>query len=167
MKPSELLNDNDRLVAHLDVLPYQEGRPLSLIREEGTGLVNYSSDEHTSHSHIYMAKIEAVGSEYNDKLPDQISAAKDTANTGNKDDAQRDAHRLKNQKRATRRRNAAERQRQVHHNLDATFVGPGERGFRTLIANIASAIAILASIQDLATQQALRLAKRAWLQLDQ
>jgi hypothetical protein len=45
MKLSDLLKDEDRLVAHLEPLPFQEGRPLATVAEESTKLVKASSDE--------------------------------------------------------------------------------------------------------------------------
>jgi hypothetical protein len=45
MKLSDLLEAEDRLVAHLKPLPFQEGRPLATMAEESTELVDASSDE--------------------------------------------------------------------------------------------------------------------------
>jgi hypothetical protein len=45
MKLSDLLEDEDRLVAHLEPLPFQEGKPLATTVEESTELVESSSDE--------------------------------------------------------------------------------------------------------------------------
>jgi hypothetical protein len=45
MKLSDLLEAKDRLVAHLEPLPFQEGRPLATMAEESTELVEVSSDE--------------------------------------------------------------------------------------------------------------------------
>jgi hypothetical protein len=45
MKLSDLLEDKDRLVAHLEPLPFQEGRPVATVAEESTELVEASSDE--------------------------------------------------------------------------------------------------------------------------
>jgi hypothetical protein len=45
MKLSDLLEDEDRLVAHLEPFPFQEGRPLDTVVEESTELVEASSDE--------------------------------------------------------------------------------------------------------------------------
>jgi hypothetical protein len=45
MKPSDLLEAEDRLVAHLEPLPFQEGRPLATMAEESFDLVDASSDE--------------------------------------------------------------------------------------------------------------------------
>jgi hypothetical protein len=45
MKLSDLLEAEDRLVAHLEPLPFQEGRPLATMAEESTELVDASFDE--------------------------------------------------------------------------------------------------------------------------
>jgi hypothetical protein len=45
MKLSDLLEDEDRLVAHLEPLPFQEGKPLATMVEESTELVEASSGE--------------------------------------------------------------------------------------------------------------------------
>jgi hypothetical protein len=45
MKLSDLLEAEDRLVAHLEPLPFQEGRPLATVAEESTELVDASFDE--------------------------------------------------------------------------------------------------------------------------
>jgi hypothetical protein len=62
-KPAELLGDDASLVAHFDTLPYQEGRPLTTIVEIGTVLVDYSSNEQSSHHHVNMAEVEGKGNE--------------------------------------------------------------------------------------------------------
>jgi hypothetical protein len=41
---SKLLDYEDRLVAHLGALPYQEGNPLATIEEEPTEIVDASSE---------------------------------------------------------------------------------------------------------------------------
>jgi hypothetical protein len=45
MKLSDLLEAEDRLVAHLELLPFQEGRLLATVAEKSTELVDTSSDE--------------------------------------------------------------------------------------------------------------------------
>lgn len=100
-------------MAHLDTLPYQEGKPISTIPEEGTVLIDYSSDEHTSHRHVYMAEVDAEGEGNPNELLEQISGDENTANAGDENNAGHDACRLRNQKRVTRRRNTAERQRHL------------------------------------------------------
>jgi hypothetical protein len=54
MKLSDLLEAEDRLVAHLEPLPFQEGRPLATVAEKSTELVDASSDELMSHQ-VLMA----------------------------------------------------------------------------------------------------------------
>jgi hypothetical protein len=44
MKPSDLLEVEDRLVAHLEPLPFQEGKPLATMVEESTELVDEGSE---------------------------------------------------------------------------------------------------------------------------
>ncbi|XP_025825145.1 uncharacterized protein LOC112900499, partial [Panicum hallii] len=119
MKLSELLKDNSRLVAHLDSLPFQDGRPLSPIHEEDTIQVGYSSDEHTSHRHMFIAE-EGEGNQYANKLPKHISEDELTANISVEDETQGCAE---------RRRNATERQRRIQHDNDAEFVPAREEGF--------------------------------------
>jgi hypothetical protein len=45
MKLPDLLEAKDQLVAHLEPLPFQEGRPLATVAEESTKLVDASSNE--------------------------------------------------------------------------------------------------------------------------
>jgi hypothetical protein len=45
MKLSDLHEAEDRLVAHLEPLPFQKGRPLATVVEESIELVDASSDE--------------------------------------------------------------------------------------------------------------------------
>jgi tRNA G26 N,N-dimethylase Trm1 len=54
----------------------------------------------------------------------------------------------------------------MHRELDAEFATVSERGFRTLVANIARVTAILERSNDPNLHQALRYAQRAWIQLD-
>jgi hypothetical protein len=49
MKLCNLLKAEDQLVAHLEPLPFQEGRLLATVAEESTELVDASSDELISH----------------------------------------------------------------------------------------------------------------------
>jgi hypothetical protein len=57
MKPSKLLDNNEsRLVAYLEELPFQDGRPLSDIKEEeDTELVASSIGNYTSEREVSMA----------------------------------------------------------------------------------------------------------------
>jgi hypothetical protein len=101
MKLSNLLEDEDRLVAHLETLPFQEGRPLATVAEESTELVKASSDELISHQVLMEEEGEDDGN-----LPivalDMISEDEAIANTGDKNDANCEARRARNRARAVR-----------------------------------------------------------------
>jgi hypothetical protein len=101
MKLSNLLEDEDRLVAHLEPLPFQEGRPLATVAKELTELVEASSDELISHQVLMAAEGEDDGN-----LPivalDMISEDEATANTSDKNDTDREARRARNRARAVR-----------------------------------------------------------------
>jgi hypothetical protein len=57
--------------------------------------------------------------------------------------------------------------RSMHRELDAKFAAVSERGFKTLVTNIARVMAILKRSNDPNVRQALHYAQRAWTQLDQ
>jgi hypothetical protein len=157
MKPSNLLEAEDRLVAHLEPLPFQEGRPLATMVEESTELVDESSEELISHQVLMAEEGEDDGD-----LPivkfDAVSEDEATANAGNENDADREARRIRNRARAARRRRVNERMRSMHRELDAEFAAVSERGFRTPVANIARVTAILERSNDPNVHQALRYA---------
>jgi hypothetical protein len=83
MEPSKLLEFDSRLVAFTQELPFQEGKPLSPIVEEGEGrivLVNYSSNGvFPPQRHIYMASLhehdddDEPGREYDNELLADVS----------------------------------------------------------------------------------------------
>jgi hypothetical protein len=104
----DLLKAEDQLVAHLEPLPFQEGRPLATVAEESTELVNTSSDELISHQVLMAEEGEDDGD-----LPiidfDVVSKDEATANAGNENDADREARRTRNRARAARRRRVNER----------------------------------------------------------
>jgi hypothetical protein len=88
LEPSELLDYESHLVAFTQELPFQEGKPLSPIAEEGdssTELLEYSHTANNSPEHqVYMASVRNVdgdelGPEYDEQLTD-VSADKPTAN---------------------------------------------------------------------------------------
>jgi hypothetical protein len=166
MKLSDLLEAEDQLVAHLEPLPSQEGKPLATMAEESTELVDASSDELISHQ-VLMAK---EGEDDGD-LPiiefDAVSEDEATANTGDENDADREARRTRNRARAARRRRVNERMRSMHRELDSEFTAVSERGIRTPVANIARVTAILERSNDPNERQALHYTLRAWIQLDQ
>jgi hypothetical protein len=166
MSLSDLLEAEDRLVAHLEPLPFQEGRPLATVVEESTELVDVSSDELVSHQ-VLMAE----EGEDNGNFPiikfDAISEDEVTANVGHKTDADCEARRARNRARTIRRRRVNERRRSMHRELDPESATVSERGFRTPVANIARVMAILERSNDPNVRQALLYVQRAWIQLDQ
>jgi hypothetical protein len=103
MPLSDLLEVEGRLVAHLEPLPFQEGRPLATAAEGSTELVNASSNEHTSHQ-VLMAE----GGEDDGGFPivdfEAVSEDEATANAGEENDVDREARRARNMARTIRRR---------------------------------------------------------------
>jgi hypothetical protein len=160
MKPSDLLEAEDRLVAHLEPLPFQEGRPLATVVEESTELVDESSEELISR-HVLMAE---EGEDDGDLPIDEFDAVSEdeaTANAGDEDDADREARRTRNRARAARRRRVNERMQSMHRELDAEFAAVSERGFHTPMANIARVMAILERSNDPNVREALHYTQRA------
>jgi hypothetical protein len=85
-------------VAHLEPLPFQEGRPLATISEELTELVEVSFDELISRQVLMAEEGEDDGISPNDAL-DMISKDEATANAGDENDTEREARRAKNRAR--------------------------------------------------------------------
>jgi hypothetical protein len=166
MMLSDLLEAEGRLVAHLEPLPFQEGRPLATAVEGSTELVDESSHDLSSRQVLMAEEGEDDGD-----LPivnfEAISEDEITANAGNENNADREARRARNMIRTIRRRRANERRRSLHHELDPEFAAVSERGFRTPVANITRVTAILERSHDPEIRQALLYAQRAWIQLDQ
>jgi hypothetical protein len=163
---SNLLEAKGRLVAHLEPLPFQEGRPLATAPEGSTELVDVSSHKLSSRQVLMTEEGEDDGD-----LPivnfEEISEDEITANAGDENDADHEARRARNRARTIRRRRANERRRSMHRELDPEFAAISERGFRTPVANIARVTAILERSHDPDMRQALLYAQRAWIQLDQ
>jgi hypothetical protein len=160
MSLSNLLEADDRLVVHLEPLPFQEGRPLATVSEGSTELVDSSSDKLVSRQ-VLMAE-EGEGdfpiAEFDDVSEDEV-----TANAGTENDADREARRARNRARTIRRRRVNERKRSMQHELDPEFAAVSERGFRTPVANIARVTAILERSNDPNVRQALLYVQRAWI----
>jgi hypothetical protein len=134
-------------VAHLEPLPFQEGKPLATMAEESTELVEASSDELISCQVLMAEEGEDDGISPNEVL-DMISEDEATANTGDENNAEREARRARNRAHAAWRRWVNERMRSMHHELDAEFAAVSERSFRTPVANIARVTAILECSND-------------------
>jgi hypothetical protein len=165
MKLSDLLEDEDRLMAHLEPLPFQEGKPLATTAEESTELVKVSSDELISCQVLMAEEGEDDGLSPNETL-DMIYEDEATANADDENDTKREARRARNRAHAARRRRVNERIRSMHRELDAEFAVVSKRGFRTPMAKIARVTAILERSNDPNLRQALHYAQRAWIQLD-
>jgi uncharacterized protein YecT (DUF1311 family) len=166
MKLFDLLEDEDRLVAYLEPLPFQEGRPLVTVVEESTELVEASSDELISRQVLMAEEGEDDGISPIDAL-DMISEDEATANASDENDTKLEARRARNRARAVRRRRVNECMRSMHHEEDAEFAVVSEWGFRTLMANIARVTTILERSNNPNLRQALHYTQRAWIQLDQ
>jgi hypothetical protein len=166
MMLSDLLEAEGRLVAHLEPLPFQEGRPLATAVEGSTELVDESSHDLSSRQVLMAEEGEDDGD-----LPivnfEAISEDEITANAGDENNADREARRARNRARTIRRRRANERRQSMHRELDPEFAVVSERGFRTPVANIARVTAILERSHDPEVRQALLYVQRAWIQLDQ
>jgi hypothetical protein len=163
---SDLLEAEGRLMAHLEPLPFQEGRPLATVAEESTELVDASSDELESCQVLMVEEGEDDGIFPIVKF-DAVSEDEVTANAGDENDANREARRATNRARTIRWRRVNERRRSMHRELDPEFAAVSERGFRTPVANIARVTAILERSNDPSVRQVLLYTQRAWIQLHQ
>jgi hypothetical protein len=158
MQLSDLLEAEGRIVAHLESLPFQEGRPLATMAKGPTELVDASSDELTSRQVLVAEEGEDDGGF---PIVDFEAVSED------ENDADREARRARNRARTIQRRRANEHRRSTHRELDSEFAAVSERGFRTPLANIARLTAILERSNDPDVRQELLYAQRAWIQLDQ
>jgi hypothetical protein len=162
MELSDLLEAEGRLVAHLEPLPFQEGRSLATMEEESTELINTSSNELISRQVLMAEEGEDDGG-----FPivdfDAVSKDEATANAGDENDADREAWRARNRACTIQQRRVNEHRRSMHRELDPEFAAVSERGFRTPVANIARVTAILERSNDLNVHQALLYAQRAWI----
>jgi hypothetical protein len=108
MELSDLLEAEGRLVAHLEPLPFQEGRPLATVTEESTELVDASSYELVSRQVLMAEEGEDDGG-----FPivnfDAVSEDEATANAGDENDADREARSATNRARTIRRRRVNDR----------------------------------------------------------
>jgi hypothetical protein len=163
---SNLLEAEGRLVAHLEPLPFQEGRSLATAAEGSTELVDVSSHELSSRQ-VLMAEEGEDDGDLPIVIFEVISEDEITANTGDENDADREVRRARNRARTIQRRRAHERRRSMHRELDPEFATISEQGFRTPVAHITRVTAILERSHDPNMRQALLYAQRAWIHLDQ
>jgi hypothetical protein len=95
MELFDLLEAEGRLVAHLEPLPFQEGRPLATVAEESTELIDASSDELVSRQ-VLMAEEGKDDGGFPIADFDAVSEDEATANAGDENDADREAQRARN-----------------------------------------------------------------------
>jgi hypothetical protein len=118
---SDLLEAEGQLVAHLEPLPFQEGRPLATAVEGMTELVDVSSHELSSRQVLMAEEGEDDGD-----LPiinfEVVSKDEITANADDENDADREVRRARNRARTIQRRRANERRRSMHRELDLSLL---------------------------------------------
>ncbi|RLN42287.1 hypothetical protein C2845_PM01G44920 [Panicum miliaceum] len=160
MEASELLDDDARLVATIQELPFQKGRPLLPIQEEtsrtttSTLIITDYSGDYSSERKIYMASVHDLGDnvpdiKFDNEPEDEISANQDTASAPqNETEEQRRIRKWKNARRAKRRRNAEERacNPQWRRNLRGEFEAATDEELFTPMGNIYEASLLLQQI---------------------
>jgi hypothetical protein len=119
LEPSELLEYDSRFVAFTQELPFQEGRPLSRISEEGEGSTELLEYNHMAEilldCQVYMASLgnandNEPGPEYDVELLVNVSVDECTADAPPDENKEYGGiQRLKNAKCAKRRWNAKNR----------------------------------------------------------
>jgi hypothetical protein len=139
-EPSKLLDYESCLVAFMQELPFQEGRPLSPIAEEGessTELFEYSLMANHSPDHqVCMASLHNVEDDELDPQYDNEQLADVSANEPiedapqDEDEEHRRIRRVKNAKCAQRRHNAQNRAREPR-DLNNAFVAVADHEYRT------------------------------------
>jgi hypothetical protein len=144
LEPSKLLEYDSRLVAFMQELPFQEGKSLSCISEEGEGsteLVEYSHRaKSSSYRQVYMASLRNAD---DTELLADISAHERTVDPPQDETEEyRWIRRLKNPKRAKRRQNEENRARNplYQRNINNAFIAARDREYRTPIGAIAEAM---------------------------
>jgi hypothetical protein len=147
MTLSNLLEAEGHLMAHLEPLPFQEGRLLDTAAEGSTELIDESSHELSSRQ-VLMAEEGEDGGDLPIDNFEAISEDEITANVGDENDADREVRKARNRAHTIRRRRANERRRSMHRELDPEFAAVSERGFRTPVANIARVTSILERSHD-------------------
>jgi hypothetical protein len=151
-EPSELLDYESCLVAFTQELPFQEDRPLSPIAEEGessTELLDHSHMANNSPDHqVCMASLcnvkdDKMDPQYDNEQLTDLSAEQPTTDAPQDEDKEnRRILRVKNAKRAQRRRTAQNHAREPR-DLNNAFAAVADREYRTPIGAIAEA-AVLA-----------------------
>jgi signal transduction histidine kinase len=147
-EPSELLDYESRLVAFTQELPFQEGRPLSPIVEEGKSSIellkyslkaNYSPDRQVCMASLRNTEEDELGTQYDNEQLMDVSADEPTINAPqDEDEEHRRIRRAKNAKHAQHRRNRQNRTRELK-DLNNAFAVVADHEYRTPIGAIAEA----------------------------
>ena len=150
--------NNARLETCLRDLPYQSGRPLSPIVEEGVGniaLVDYSTTHSTPERQVYVSihgddsTLGSQADQYVNENLDQISDDDLSVNAPQDESQQdKDARRRRNRRRAVRRRNATaqvQRAPAPHgpRNFQRDFDEAVELAFGSPVVNLAEAAILM------------------------
>jgi hypothetical protein len=147
-EPSELLDYESCLVAFMQELPFQEGRPLSPIAEEGESSIelleynlraNHLSDHQDCMASLRNTEEDELDPQYDNEQLTDVSADEPTADAPqDEDEEHRRIQWAKNAKRAQHRRNAQNRAH-VPRDLSNAFAVVADREYRTPIGAIAEA----------------------------
>jgi hypothetical protein len=175
-EPSELLDYESRLVAFTQELPFQEGKPVSPVAEEGersTELLEYSLRANNSPDHqVCMVSLrntedEELDPEYDNEQLADVSADEPTADAPqDEDEEHRRIRRVKNAKRAQCRCNTQNRAREPR-GLNNAFAAVADRQYRTPIGAIVEAALLAQQLPPNPKIQRLQyLTQRALVQLD-
>jgi hypothetical protein len=179
LEPSELLDYDSRLVTFMQKLPFQEGKPLSPITEEGDGsteLLEYNHMANNSPDHqVYISSLRSsddneLGPEYDDEQLADVSADEPTADAPqDENEEHRRIQRLKNSKRAQRRWNVKNHTRNpmYQRNVNNAFAAATDREYRTVIGANAEVALLAQQLPPNPHIQKLQyLTQRALVQLD-
>jgi hypothetical protein len=147
-EPSELLDYKSRLVVFTQELPFQEGRPLSPIVEEGESrielleyclMANHSLDRQVCMASFHNTEEDELGTQYDNEQLADLSADEPTADAPqDEDEEHRRIRRAKNAKRVQHKRNVKNRASEPR-DLNNAFAGVADRKYSTLIGAIAEA----------------------------
>ncbi|RLN08787.1 retrotransposon protein, putative, Ty3-gypsy subclass [Panicum miliaceum] len=84
-----------------------------------------------------MVESDEISNRHHNERLEQISEDENTVDAANETPEAREAHRLRNRRRATHRRNTNEWRARIQRDLDAEFAAVQDAGFNTPYANIA------------------------------
>lgn len=131
MKPTTLAKDDEsRLIACLDDVPFQTGAPLFTIAKQGkiTIIVTSSSDSFSPEREVFFME----SSHWRDERLEDIFQGELTTNAWEENDEARDTHKDENRK-GVERRHCVQEHYQDKRNLDSAFEQVEGRNYNTLL----------------------------------